>query len=277
MSSSRFNTLFGAMITGAVLCALLIPPSATDRVRKHAELILAPVAKPARSIAAMFNRRWGPKLLPPGETTRPSDQALALENSDLKQQVAFLSLQLQQLTLVEAERKRLGPLIQYFKPVGVIGGDSTPGRDSLSIMPASGVEFAPGSPVMCPEGVVGRLTDARRVRLVTDRDYKITGAFVRWADGGVWKPIDAPKAACTGIGNNTIRIDNLTMKEAEALKPGDWVTVADLTDYPELLQGRPFAQIKTIRPLPSKPLFAEIIAEPRVDLRKLREVMVMRK
>jgi cell shape-determining protein MreC len=277
MSNSRFNTFFGAMVMGAVLCALFIPPSATDRVRKHADLILTPVSKPARSVAGMFNRRWGAKPLPPGETTRPSDQALALENSDLKQQVAFLSLQLQQLTLVEAERKRLGPLIQYFKPVGVIGGDSTPGRETLSIMPASGGDFAPGSPVMCPEGVVGRLTDARRVRLVTDPGYKITGAFVRWADGGVWKPIDAPKGACTGIGNNTVRIDNLTLKESEVLKPGDWVTVADLTDYPELVQGRPFAQIKTIRPLPSKPLFAEIIAEPRVDLRKLREVMVMRK
>jgi cell shape-determining protein MreC len=277
MSNSRFNTLFGAMVMGALLCALLIPPGLTDRARQRADVVLTPVSKPARAIASMFSRRWGAKPLPPGETTRPTDQALALENSDLKQQVAFLSLQLQQLTLVEAERKRLGPLIQYFKPVGVIGGDATPGRESLSILPTSGGEFAPGSPVICPEGLVGRLTDARRVRLVTDPGYKITGAFVRWADGGVWKPIDAPKGACTGIGNNTIRIDNLTMKEAEALKPTDWVTVADLTDYPELLQGRPFAQIKTIRPLAAKPLFAEIIAEPRVDLRKLREVMVMKK
>jgi hypothetical protein len=277
MSNSRFNTVFGAMVMGALLCALVIPTSLTDRASKRADLLLTPVAKPARAIASMFSRRWGEKPLPPGETARPTDQTLALENSDLKQQVAFLSSELAALRLVEEERKRLGPLLQYFKPVSVIGGDTTAGRESLSVIPTSGGEFAPGSPVMCPEGLVGRLTDARRVRLVTDPGYKITAAFVRWADGGVWKPIDAPKGACTGIGNNTVRIDNLTLKESEVLRPGDWVTVADLTDYPDLIQGRPFAQIKTIRPLAAKPLFAEIIAEPRVDLRKLREVMVMRK
>jgi hypothetical protein len=276
MSNSRFNTVFSAMVMGALLCALLIPPTFTDRARSRTDLLLAPDSKPARSIAGMFSRKWGAKDASAGATPQPSDQRLALENSDLKQQVAFLSSQLAELTLVEEERKRLGPLLQYFKPVGVIGGDATPGRESLSIIPTAGVEFAPGSPVMCPDGLVGRMTDARRVRLVTDPGYKITASFGRWAEG-IWKGVTTPKAACTGIGNGSIRIDNLTLKEAEVLKTGDWVVVADQTDYPDLIQGRPFAKIESIRPLPAKPLFAEIIAKPRTDLRKLDEVLVMKK
>ena len=276
MSSSRFNTLFGAMIMGAALCALVLPPSAMDRFRKHTELVLLPVAKPTRAIAGAITRRYGAKTLPPGETARPTDQQLALENSDLKQQVAFLSHQIQDLRLVEEERKRLGPLLQYFKPVAVIGGDATPGRESLSIMPTSGVDFAKDTPVMCPEGVIGRLTDARRVRLITDPGFKITAQFGRWSEG-VWSTLNTEKAACTGIGNGTMRIDNLTMKQVEGLKASDWVVVGDDTDFPSLIHGRPFAQIETIRPIPAKPLFAEIIVKPRVDLRKLSEVLVMRK
>jgi hypothetical protein len=277
MSSSRFNTVFGAMIMGAALCALVISPKAIDSVRKHAELVLLPVAKPTRAIAGAITRRYGPKTLPPGETVRPTDEQLALENSDLKQQVAFLSHQIQDLRLVEEERKRLGPLLQYFKPVAVIGGDATPGRESLSIVPTSGVDFAKDTPVMCPDGVVGRLTDARRVRLVTDPGFKITAAFGRWSEGGLWKPLDTDKAACTGIGNGVMRIDNLTMKQVEGLKVDDWVVIGDDTDFPKLMQNRPCGVIETIRPIPSKPLFAEIIVKPRVELRKLSEVLVMRK
>jgi cell shape-determining protein MreC len=276
MSNPRFNTFFGAMIMGAVLCALIIPASATDRVRKHAEILLTPVAKPARSIAGLFNRRFGEKHLPPGETVRPTDQQLANENVELKQQITFLNRQLEDLRLVEAERKRLGSLIQYFKPVSVIGGDSTPGRESLSIMPAAGVEFAKDTPVMCADGVVGRLTDARRVRLITDTGFRITAAFGRWT-AGVWDTVGTPKGACVGVGNGTMRIENLTMKEAEVLKVGDWVIIGEDTDFPDLIRGRPFGQIEAIRPLPSKPLFAEITVKPRIDLRKLREVLVMRK
>jgi cell shape-determining protein MreC len=276
MSSSRFNTVFGAMIMGAVLCALVLPPTAMDRVRKHADLLLLPVAKPVRGIAGIFTRKYGAKTLPPGETARPTDEQLALENADLKQQVAFLAHQIQDLTLVEEERKRLGPLLQYFKPVAVIGGDATPGRESLSILPAAGVEFAKDTAVMCPEGVVGRLTDARRVRLITDPGFKLTAQFGRWNEG-VWKKLDTEKAACTGIGNNTMRIDNLTVKQVEVLKAGDWVIVGDDTDFHSLVHGRPVAQIETIRPMASKPLFAEIIVKPRVDLKKLSEVLVMRK
>ena len=104
----------------------------------------------------------------------------------------------------------------------------------------------------------------------------ITAQFGRWNEN-IWNRLDTDKAACTGIGNNTMRIDNLTMKQVEGLKQGDWVTIGEDSDFPKLVHGQPFAVIETIRPIPSKPLFAEIIVKPRTDLRKLSEVLVMRK
>jgi hypothetical protein len=275
MPHSRFNQVFAFLVIVALVGALLIPPSVTARADGKADLLLVPIAKPARAIANLFHRKYGHKPLPPGETVPPTDQQLAAENIDLKQQVVFLNRQLEDLRLVEEERKRLGKLIDYFKPVGVVGGDASPGRESLSLMLASGVTFAANTPVMCPDGLVGRITEGRRVRLITDPGYKITGAFGRW-EKNVWNPVTTPKAACTGIGNGTIRIDNLTLKEAEVIKPDDWVIVND-TDYPDIMQGRPLAKVETVRPIPAKPLFAEIIARPRKDLLKLREVLVMRK
>jgi len=38
-------------------------------------------------------------------------------------------------------------------------------------MPASGVGPFAGQPVMCPDGLVGRVVEGHRVRLITDRDF----------------------------------------------------------------------------------------------------------
>jgi hypothetical protein len=80
-----------------------------------------------------------------------------------------------------------------------------------------------------------------------------------------------------------MRIENLTVKEAEnVIKPGDWAVISDpdIVQDPRfrtVLQGRQIGQVETVRPMPSKPLYAEIIIKPRIDLQKLPEVLVMRK
>src|SRR5258706_257990 len=82
------------------------------------------------------------------------------------------------------QRKRLGPLLDYFKPVTVLAGDATPGRESLVLAPASGVDMSAGAPVVGPDGLlVGRLVEGRRVRLVTDKDFTLVGQFGRWENG----------------------------------------------------------------------------------------------
>jgi cell shape-determining protein MreC len=255
--------------------SLFISPAVTGRAKGKEELLLYPVIKPVRVIAAMFRSKYGRKELPPGETTVRKDPEVAAENSELRQQIVFLNRQLEDLQLVETERKHLGKLLDYFKPVSVMAGDASPGRESLTILPTSGVDVSAGAPVMGADGLVGRMVEGRRVRLVTDKDFTVTGRFGRW-ENGQWQTLVTPKPSVRGIGNGQMRIDNLTNDDAKPLHPGDWVVIADSTDYSPIMQERQIGQIDTIRAMPSKPLFAEIIVKPRTDLRTLKEVLLMR-
>jgi len=276
MSKTRFNQLFATMMILGVLGSLFISPAVTGRAKGKEEILLLPIIRPVRIIAAMFHSKYARKELPPGETTVRKDPELAAENIELRQQIVFLNRQLEDLQLVESERKHLGKLLDYFKPVGVVAGDATPGRESLSLMPAAAVDFSPGAPVMGADGLVGRMTDGRRVRLITDKDFTVTGHFGRW-ENGQWQSLATPKPSVRGIGSGQMRVDNLTNEDAKGLRAGDWVVVADTTDYPPIMQERQIGQIDTIHPMPSKPLFAEIIVKPRTDLRTLKEVLLMRK
>jgi len=156
-----------------------------------------------------------------------------------------------------------------------MAGDASPGRESLTILPTAGVDVSAGAPVMGADGLVGRMVEGRRVRLVTDKDFTVTGRFGRW-ENGQWQTLVTPKPSVRGIGNGQMRIDNLTNDDAKPLHPGDWVVIADSTDYSPIMQERQIGQIDTIRAMPSKPLFAEIIVKPRTDLRTLKEVLLMR-
>jgi len=275
MSQIRFNQAFIGLVAVGVLGSFIIPPSITGRAQGKVDILLKPIAGPVRGIAGMFHDRWGstPSSL---KVSNQNDAQLASENEDLKQQITFLKLKFDELKLVEEERKRLGKLLDYFKPVGVIGGDASADRESLSIMPASGVDLSPGKPVICNDGLVGRLVEGRRVRLITDRDFIITGQFGRW-EKGQWISIPTPKPSVHGIGRGAMRVENLTLEDAKQIKPDDWVIIADTTDYPDILQGRKIGQVESVRPLPGKALFAEIIVKPSVNLRQLSEVLVMRK
>jgi cell shape-determining protein MreC len=275
MSKTRFNQLFVTMMLLGLVGSLFISPAVTGRAKGKEELLLYPVIKPVRVIAAMFRSKYGRKELPPGETTVRKDPEVAAENSELRQQIVFLNRQLEDLQLVETERKHLGKLLDYFKPVSVMAGDASPGRESLTILPTSGVDVSAGAPVMGADGLVGRMVEGRRVRLVTDKDFTVTGRFGRW-ENGQWQTLVTPKPSVRGIGNGQMRIDNLTNDDAKPLHPGDWVVIADSTDYSPIMQERQIGQIDTIRAMPSKPLFAEIIVKPRTDLRTLKEVLLMR-
>lgn len=276
MSPSQFNQFFAVIVLLALVGAVVVPPSITDRAKGKADVLLYPVVAPVRSIAAKIHGRTAKKELPPGETHVPTDAELLTENRQLRQQVAFLTKQLQDLKLVEAERKKLGSLLDYFKPVGVVGADATATRESLSLMPATGVDTSVNAPVMYADGLVGKFVEGRRVRLVTDRESTIAADFGRM-DNGQLVPVGAPKASVRGVGGGTMRVENLTVKEAEAIKIGDLLLVSDTIDMHPIVQGRPMGVVESVRPQPSKPLYAEIIVKPRTDLRKLTEVLVLRK
>ena len=202
------------------------------------------------------------------------DSELAGENHQLRQQVALLHKQLDELKYVEAERKRMGPLLDFCTPVGVMAGDSSSTRDSIVLTPLSGVSAPAGTAVLYADGLVGKVVDGSRVRLITDRNYTIVGDFGRWKDGK-WYKIPTPKPTVVGMGQGQMVVNNLSVEEAKEIQPEDWVTIDDKESYPEILLGRKIGQVVSVKPLASKPLFAEIIVKPTSDLRRLREVMVL--
>ena len=64
MSKSGANQLFFTLVGVGVLTALAIPQSVTDRAKGKEELLLYPVIKPVRVIAAMSSS--GRRVVSPG-------------------------------------------------------------------------------------------------------------------------------------------------------------------------------------------------------------------
>jgi hypothetical protein len=278
MSHERFNHLFLGLMGGGLLCAFVIPPSITMRAQGKVDGLLWPVVKPVRAIAEGFHSKFGRNGLPPGETRVRGDSELAIENGKLRQHVAYLNQQLEELRNVEAERRRMGDLLEYCTPVSVMGGDSSSTRESISLAPLSGVSLQADLPVLSPEGLVGKIAEGGRVRLITDRNYTIIAQFGRFIDG-TWTIIPTPRASVVGMGAGQMQVTNLTVVESKELRPGDWVVIHDADafgrPFSSILQGRKIGQIDSIRPLPSKPLFAEVIVRRKENLRTRKEVMVM--
>jgi cell shape-determining protein MreC len=231
------------------------------------------VVKPVRSIAEGLSSKEKP--IPPGEKKHRGDSELAIENESLRRQVAWLNKQLDELKLVEAERRRMGDLLDYCVPVRVMAGDASSTRESITLAPLSGVSMPAETPVLYADGLVGRIAHGSRVRLVTDPNFTVIGEFGRYEDGQ-WKSIQTAKASVVGAGGGKMMITHLPLKDIEQLlRPGDWVILND-ESYPQKLKGAKLGQIEQIRPLSKSPLFAEITVRPKVDLRvTLREVMVM--
>jgi len=276
MSQLRFNHAFVMMMVGGTACAFLIPPRITERAKGKADVLLYPIVRPVRGIADSIAGRWGEKKLPAGERPR-GDGEISRENIELKQQVVFLTQQLEDLRLVEAERKRLGPLLKYFKPVTVIGADSAPNRESLSVTwPVTGADNSPGAGVMWAEGLAGKFAESGRVRLVTDPGFTVTAEFGRWENGQWQAVLPGTKASVKGVGNGTMKVDHLAVDIAKAVRPGDWVIVSDPT-LADAFKTVQIGQVESNQPVPSKPLFAEIIVKPRTDLKRLKEVLVLKK
>jgi hypothetical protein len=277
MSQIRFNQAYVALVTAGVASMFFVPPSVTNRAKGKEELLLLPVVKPVRFIASVVAGKYGDKPLPAGETRQRTDNELSAENAELRQQVAFLTRQIEELQFIDAQRKRLGPLRNYVTAVGVIGGDATPGRESLSLMPTSAGDVSQDAPVMTPDGAIAGTIQGNRVRLITDKTSRLSGSFGRW-EGGKWTPFASKKASVAGAGGGRMRIDHLTLAEVTDLKPGDWVVLAEADGpHASMMLNRLIGQIESIGPLPGKPQFAEIIVRPNEDLARLREVMVLKK
>lgn len=265
----------------SALSALVIPRQ-SSAVRPNLQILFAPVSRPAAGAAAWAEKKFSE---PAKVDTRPNAD-IATENDALRMQVANLTSQLNALKELNADREQLGDVRPLCTPVTVVGGD-TGVRQSLALASTKIDAIQPGMAVLHSGGIAGRIENVGALgaaaRLITDRDFRLTGSFGRFRkiDAGRFEfvRIATPRPLLVGAGNGRIVIKSLTMKDVQAagLAENDWVVLDD-SDWPLNLQGYRVGRIVgKIEPGADAPLFAEIHVAPTTDLTGLREVMVLTK
>lgn len=201
-----------------------------------------------------------------------SRDALLAENTRLREKQVFLNVQLQKLTVLEAENRRLRSLLE--------SAVNTPERVLIAELLA--VDFDPyrhhillnrgrrhgvyvGQPVLDQHGVIGQIIRADPLTataiLITDPNHALpiqinrTGVRTLALGTGHFKELELPH-----IRNN------------EDVKVGDLLVTSGMGGrFP---RGYPVGTVTAVEFDPGSP-FARIIAEPVAQLDRIREVMLL--
>jgi hypothetical protein len=262
MSALRFNHVFFALMSAAFVCAFILPQRLTDPARLNAAGLFNPLSYPIRHLAIAVDQRI---------THTDSVNPLSEENFRLQQEVALLQAKVLELQKIEGERQNLGDLSGQCVRAVVAGGDSG-GREALILSLPAGVHFGQDAAVIFPGGLVGLLQPARgaaRVRLITDKGFAVTGAFLD-ARGA---RLPTPPPLVTGRGDGQLGIV-MKFSDCKALARGDLVVLDD-PQWPAVVQRRALGRILSIGHLRSAPLFADILVIPQADLTRLPEVWIL--
>ena len=284
MSAIKFKHVFAALLILSALSAFVIPEKYAAAVQPQVQGIFYPVARPVNSIARWFSGRLGA-----GAPKDPrSTQTLLEENDSLRQEVAAMMRELEELRRRDAELEMLGPLRERCTPFAVVGTDAA-GRDGLLLRGSTLEGLKQGQAVLFPGGIVGRIVRSpgiagAQVRLITDRGMRAEAfcvTFLRTSSGGT-KPeqIKIPPIIVEGIGEGAMRCaTSLTMEEVKSagLKEGDMVFLGKDNEWDEAVHNRRLGKIVRIEPQANSSLHAEIRIVPTADLLGLQEVMVMTK
>lgn len=286
MSHRTFNHLFLPLMVLSAISAFFIPVQYTNFFRGRVDGLFSPVATPLRRLVETTSARFGfdnnqdkDLLL---HSTNLTDASREIDR--LKVTIASLTMQIDELRRLNAGRDLGGELRNFSRPFKVLSPDLA-GRDSLNIHATSGDGVATGMPVVCQQGLVGKISAVgnlgAQVRLITDVGSCISGQFGKFilqSDGGsVFTPIATNEPLVEGRGHGLMAIVNLTLKEVNEahLASGDWVVLNDRDMWPATVNGQRLGQIVIIQKLPKSPLHAEIFLKPLVNFDTLREVMVV--
>lgn len=280
----RFNQVFAGLLALAILSAFVLPPELGDRLR-GIQAVFAPVARPTRAVAQNVRHRLANR--PHRDTRAVAD--VKDENERLRALVMSLSGQLGELKRVANDLDRLGDVREHCTRFKVIG-DDTGTRDSLLLAASWRDNVKEAQPVLIGQGLVGMIERVgqagAQVRLITDRDFKVSGRFVRF-DG---KSETGEQTLATkiplvkGAGNGMLEVHNIELKETaltddplkEKVAVGDYVKLDDPL-WPPNLTGKLLGQVESIAQQNGAPQHALIRIKPLRDLTTLREVMVMNK
>ncbi len=284
MSHRSFNHLFLPLMVLSAICAFFIPVEYTNFCRGGVDVIFAPIASPLRGLVEATSSRLG--------FDRNENQVRAATNLDdagqeidrLRVTVANLTIQVEELRRLNAGRDLGGELRNFSRPFKVLAPDLG-GRASLLIQATSSDGVRVGMPVVCQQGLVGRISavgiGGSQVRLITDVQSRSSGQFGKFhlqPDGSArFIPITTSEPLIEGRGHGLMTITNITMEEIDKAKlaVGDWVVLADRDMWPATVNGQRLGQITRVARHPKSPLHAEIQVKPLINLETLREVMVV--
>lgn len=280
----RFNQVFVALLALALLSAFVLPAELTDRFR-GVQSLFAPVSRPTRAVAARVRQRLAS---PPHRDTRDVT-VVKDENERLRVLVMSLSGQLDELKRIANDLDRLGDVREHCTRFKVIGDDAGT-RDSLLLAASWRDNVREAQPVLSGQGLVGMIERVgqagAQVRLITDRNFKVSGRFVRFdTKSKTGEQTLATKIPLVkGAGNGMLEVHNIELKETalsddplkEKVAVGDYVKLEDLL-WPPNLSGKLLGQVESIAQQNGAPQHALIRIKPLLDLTQLREVMVMNK
>jgi hypothetical protein len=283
MSHIRFNHVFFGLMVLAALSAITAP-RVSARAQAQLQKLFIPVAKPMYAFGGWSHDRIvKPVLRDDASPDHPRDQQTLLrENTDLRGQVLTLTAELDRLKELTADRSKLGDLQSRCTVVDVAGRDAGQ-SESLLLAPGLKASLREDLPVLCPEGVVGKITSAgagaARVRLITDKGNRITVSFVRFQNDnkGVLRMsnVSYPDCIAIGQGNGRMLVTHQRMSELKgALQPNDWAIVND-PDWSRVTYR--VGRVASIEQQPGAAGFGQIWIESLVDFKLLREVMVVTK
>ncbi|MCS7034870.1 MAG: hypothetical protein NZ561_12885 [Phycisphaerae bacterium] len=283
MTRFRSNQFFAALMFLAFLTAFFVPHRISDRVRANLQALFAPVALPTRYLAARIHQRITPtRPRDDGSPERPRDAAVVYhENDQLRVELANVIGQLEYYKTLASERDKLGRVRDLCSPFSVMGADAG-ARDSISIVGPSASRLKPGTVVLSPAGIIGRIgragAGAAQVQLLTDRQSRFTAAIGRYVESadGLRFEIAIPPTLIVGAGQGKMHASMIEWKYVEAglLRENDWCVLDDPA-WPGVLKWYRVGRVASVRQSRSRILFADVTIEPVVDARQLREVMVM--
>lgn len=202
-----------------------------------------------------------------------SRTVLVTENAELRRKQLFLGAELQKLTALEAENRRLRTLLESsvnhqeerFLIAELLQVDFDPYRHQILLNRGARHGIHAGQPILDQQGIIGQISEANaltsRAILITDPNHALPVQIVR----------TGMRTLALGTGNfQSLQLSHILNNED--IRVGDVIVTSGLDGrFP---QGYPVATVTKVEFDPTRP-FAHISARPSAQLDRLREVLLL--
>lgn len=201
-----------------------------------------------------------------------SRSVLLEENARLRRKQLLINGQLQRLTALEAENRRLRLLLKSSVDIRertliaeLLNVDFDPYRHQVLLNKGTYHGVKPGQPLLNQRGIIGQVFHASLLTasaiLITDPNHVL--------------PVQVNRNGLLALAVGTGRFQELELPYVpnnEDVQVGDLLVTSGLGGrFPP---GYPVAKVSTVQPEPARP-FAHIIAQPTAQLERSREVLLL--